>query len=308
LILNFDQTFADLTYNSKKLELASRIAQNREKRIQLQKELKEYQRIEKTGKKSFEDPQKRQEILKIQETIEMESKLTIQLEEQVKGIQENLKEHDKQIINLSNMIQKNKEEKQLGSFDSNLFIESRSLQLQEKEEQLSKLLKTKEQKIYELKDEIERIKEEIQKSTQEKNIIKLVENWKNGQTPDESDLQKTAYQLFKTAADMYNDAKQSIDAEILDAYYRQIRISLLSAIDCVYILVTNSLERFKLIDYFEKIDELFAKKIVVNPIMIEKLDNLVQKIEDGVEISPNLRFRDDVFEYLEKNLRSLKIL
>jgi hypothetical protein len=308
LILNFDQTFADLTYNSKKLELASRIAQNREKRIQLQKELKEYQRIEKTGKKSFEDPQKRQEILKIQETIEMESKLTIQLEEQVKGIQKNLKEHDKQIINLSNMIQKNKEEKQLGSFDSNLFIESRSLQLQEKEEQLSKLLKTKEQKIYELKGEIERIREEIQKSAQEKNIIKLVENWKNGEKPDESDLQKTAYQLFKTAEDMYNDAKQSIDAEILDAYYRQIRLSLLSAIDCVYILVTNSLERFKLIDYFEKIDELFAKKIVVNPIMIEKLDNLVQKIEDGVEISPNLRFRDDVFEYLEKNLRSLKIV
>jgi hypothetical protein len=107
---------------------------------------------------------------------------------------------------------------------------------------------------------------------------------------------------------MYGDAKVSFDAEILDAFYRQIRMSLLSAIDCVYILVMNSLEKYKLIDYFEKIDELFAKKVVVNPIMIEKLDNLVQKIEDGVEISPNLRFRDDVLEYLEKNLKSLKIL
>jgi hypothetical protein len=132
--LNFDQTFADLTYNTKKLELGSRIAQNREKRMQLQKELNEYQRLERTGDKSFEDPQKRQEILKIQESIEMESKLTLQLEEQVKGTQNTLKEHDKQIADLSNMIQKHKEEKQLGSFDSGLFLESRSVQLKEKEE------------------------------------------------------------------------------------------------------------------------------------------------------------------------------
>ena len=306
---SFDRSFADQTYNKNKLDLSSRIAQNREKRTQLIKELKEYKRIEKTGNKSFEDPQKRQEIFKIQETIDLESKLTYQLEEQIKGIQSSIQERDKRINDLSNTIQKNKEEKQLGSFDSNLFLESRSVQLQDREHQLENLIQSKKDKINELKSEIDKIKEEIDKKSKQASISDLIVTWKEGGSPDDTEIQKISFNHFKTSVDSYNDAKQSMDAELsLESYYRQIRTSLLSAIDCVYILVMNSLENYEVIDYFEKIDRLFAKKVVVNPIMIEKLDNLVQKYEDGVEIQPNQRFFQDVFEYLEKNLKNLKMI
>ncbi|OLS28146.1 MAG: hypothetical protein HeimC3_01080 [Candidatus Heimdallarchaeota archaeon LC_3] len=305
---SFDHSFADQTYNKNKLDLASRIAQNREKHTQLLKELKEYKRIEKTGNKSFEDPQKRQEIFNIQETIDLESKLTYQLEEQVKGNQSSIQEYDKRINNLSNTIQKNKEEKQLGSFDSNLFLESRTIQLQDREKQLEKVTQSKKEKIIELKREIDRIKDEIDKKSKQASISDLIVSWKEGGSPDDTEIQKISFTLFKTSVDSYNDARQSMDAGILEAYYRQIRTSLLAAIDCVFILVMNTLENYKVIDYFEKIDELFAKKVVVNPIMIEKLDNLVQKYEDGVEIQPNQRFFQDVFEYLDKNLKNLKMI
>ena len=153
-----------------------------------------------------------------------------------------------------------------------------------------------------------RISEDIEKQSQQKNTLTLIDNWKTGKSPDNSPLQQEAYKLFKISLSNYTDAKHSMDAEIFDAYYRQVRTSLLSAIDCVYILVMNSSENMNLIDYFEKIDQLFAKKIVVNPIMIDKLDNVVQKLEDGVEIQPNQRFFQDVFEYLEKNLANLKFI
>ena len=304
--ITFEPAFADLTYIKKKIDLSSRIANNREQRTRLKKELEEYVRIEKTGNKSWDDPVSRAAILKLQEAIKMESAFTSDLESQQQLLSNILSDTERQIRDLSEMIQRQKEEKQWGELDSSNFIETRAAQLQEQEQRLRSQIKTKEKKVHEIAREVEQIKQEIEKQAKYEGLGQLIENWALGQKPDSSSLQKAAHGLFKKAMDTYQDARSAFEGKIFQTFFIQARISLLAAIDCVFVLAyPEKMKDLELTDYVEKIDLLFAKRIVVNPTMLDSLSSITQRIQDGIEVSPNIGFKNDVMEYLTKNLRSL---
>ena len=304
----FEPAFADLSYNKKKVEMATRVAENREKRLLLEKELNEYKRIEKHGKMSLEDPSVRAEILKLQETINLETKYKTRLEEEVTNSKEKLIRLESQIKELSDLIQKRKEQEQLGSFDESLFIESRLIQLQDREKELTKIIQSKKARLEELKKEFDKISMEIAKKSLQDQLFEIIVKWKEGKKPEEDEIQKLAYNHFTKAREAYMQAKEAKDAELLPLYYQKIQESLHNAIDCVYVLTFKDTKSYPAIPYIEKVDQLFTKKIVINPVMLEKLDNLVQKQKDGIDIRPNMQFDQDIWEYLIKNLKSVRII
>ena len=305
--LSFDPNFADQTYIKRKIDLAARVALNRQARTSLREKLELYKKMEHTGEKSLlEDPKTRGEILSLQEAIKLESMLGQQLTEQLKIATNTLTDTNNRIKELSEMIQNQKELQQTNvSAD---FLKTRQIQLKERETQLENNIRQKEARAKELKKEIERLTLEKTKQLKQKEITGTIHEWRQGNSHDGSDVQKLAYDLYQHAYDTYQEAQKALELKDFTKYYILLKEALLHGIDCAYLLASKDIKTYAVIDYHLKIDALFKQKIVVNTTMLDSLVNLVKRLENGVSVEPSANFKTDVHDYVTKNLQSLKIV
>lgn len=305
--LIIDPNFADPTYIRRKIELASRVALNRQTRASLREKLELYRKMEKTGEKSLlENPKTRGEILALQEAIKLETMLGQQLTEQLKIATNTLTETNNHVKELSEMIQNQKELQQTNV--SSEFLKNRQTQLKERETLLKNAIGQKESRLKDLKKEIERLTLEKSKQLKQKEITGTIHEWNQGNSHDGSEVQKLAYDLYQHAYDAYHDAQKALELKDFTKYYILLKEALLNGIDCAYLLASKDVKTYTVIDYHLKIDTLFKQKIVVNPIMLDSIINLVNRIENGVSVEPSANFKADVFDYVVKNLKSLKIV
>ena len=300
------ESIVDDQYLKRKQSLAARVAENRAEHIRSRQELRIYQKMEKTGEKPLEDPQVQADVLRIEADLKSESELQIKIINRLEELKIIILELERKVKAKSEIIQKQK--------FGNVEIDSQAIKLQIKQN-ITKLIqdiKKKEAKLLNLKHETENHKKQMESKTRQKTLLSVVTKWQRGEvlaeTADSTLI--SAFQLYSNAAESWREARFAFDRKIMPDYFVHCWRALKEAINCYNTLISRKImtnEDLKSNDLHDQIDFLFKNKIVVSTKLLDSLQAITDRIDRGVAVTPNPRYKDDIYEFLTKNMRSLKI-
>lgn len=301
--IELDEAVVDSEFLAKKLDYSKRIANHRSERSKLRQELSVYKKVEKTGEKPLEDPKVVSEVMKLKSDINSEMELNSKLIKKFQYTDNQIEQTKIQIRDVADLIQRYKVEQA-----PQMTNESNRLHLMERKNYLSSTLNIKQKKIDDLKKDLERLKKDSETKSKQNNIIEMVIEWQQGKSVENSVDQyiQVAYQHYNAAAHDWSEARFAHDRKnLVPDFYLNSWKALNHAVDCFFILLAQTTEDIKI---QEKIDFLYLNKIIVNTKLLDSLANFVDRINHGVEVSPTPQYPDNILEFMEKNMASLKII
>ena len=301
--VELDEAVVDAEFLAKKLDYSKRIATNRSERIKLRQELSVYKKVERTGEKPLEDPKIVSEVMKLKSDVDSEMELNSKLIKRLQDIDNQIKQTKNQIRDVAELIQRYKVEQA-----PQMMNESNKIHLMERKNYLTNALTVKENKLSELKNDLERLKKDSETKSKQNDIMGKVTEWQQGGSVTESEEQYIiiANQHYQAAGQDWREARFSYDRQnIMPNFYVFSWKALNHAVDCFFVLLAQTTED---IPIQEKIDFLYRNKIIINTKLLDSLGSLVDRINHGVEVSPTPQYPDNILEFMEKNMASLKII
>ena len=135
------------------------------------------------------------------------------------------------------------------------------------------------------------------------------ENWQEGNVAEPTDPAhiQQAFVAYKTSNECWREAKFNYDRKNLmpDFYVLSLK-ALKNGIDAHYLLISQTDDDISNIPLQEKIDLLYRNKIVVNTTLLDSLVNFVDRINHNVEVTPQPNYPEKIFEFMIRNMTSLK--
>lgn len=304
--IELDESVVDSEFLTKKLEMSKRISANRSERTKLRQELAVYRKVEKTGEKPLEDPKVASEVMKLKSDVTSELELNSKLIKKLQDIDGQIGQTKNQIRDVAELIQRYKVEQ-----TPQVMNESNKLHFAERKDFLVKSIQIKEQKLAELKKDLERLQKESETKAKQTDIIDKITDWQKGVTvPDsDDDYIKIAYENYMSAGEAWREARFFYDRKkIMPDFYLQSWRALNHAIDTFFVLLSQETDDIGTIKPQEKIDFLYKNKIIVNTKLLDSLASLIDRINHGVDVSPTPQYPDNILEFMEKNMSSLKVI
>ena len=300
--LELDEAVVDTEFLTKKLELSKRISSNRSQRSKLRQELSVYKKIEKTGEKPLEDPKVVSEVMKLKSDISSEMELNSKLVKRLKELDTQTSQTKKQIRDVAELIQRYKVEQA-----PQIMNESSKMHLAERKKYLTNAIQIKNSKIAELQKDLERLKKETETKNKQNDILSKITDWQQGIPLDESlpPYVAIAHENYVAASQSWREARFAYDRKnIMPNFYLESWKALNHAVETYFVLLAQQTENIKI---QEKIDFLYRNKIIVNTKLLDSLGSLVDRINHGVDVSPTPQYPENILEFIEKNMASLKI-
>lgn len=301
--LELDEAVVDSEFLTKKLELSKRISTNRSQRTKLRQELQVYKKIERTGEKPLEDPKIVSEVMNLKSNVNSEMELNSKLIKRLSEVDTKITQTKNQIRDVAELIQRYKVEQA-----PQIMNESNRIHLAERKKYLENAIQIKTSKLAELQKDLERLKKETETRNKQNDILNKIIEWQQGKTIVESEppYVKMANEHYVAAGHDWHEARFAYDRKnIMPDFYLNSWKALNHAVDCFFILLAQTNEEIKV---QEKIDFLYRNKIIVNTKLLDSLGALVDRINHGVEVSPTAQYPENIMEFMEKNMSSLKIL
>ncbi|MHA2366422.1 MAG: hypothetical protein ACXAC7_20865 [Candidatus Hodarchaeales archaeon] len=303
---DINESIIDDEFLNRKLDLSTRIAGNRGKRIRFRQELSEYQQLEKTGKKPLEDPQIQTEVLRLEVYFNTETELNNNLTKRLNELTSRTQEVQMKFQEVSALIQKQKVQ------GLEIDVETEKIRLEERKNQLSKDKKVKEAKILNIEHDVKRLRKEIEGRQAQQKLVSLVSSWQQGESPPENSKPYLvmAYQFFSNATESWREARFAYDRNTMPDFFIYCWEALKHSINCYTILISQTVmndEEIMKDDLQDKVNLLFQNKVVVSTKFIDGLRGLTEKIDHGVAVTPKASYKDEVLDFLTKNMNSLKI-
>lgn len=301
----FDESILDEEYIQRKVTLATRVAKNRAERMRLRQELAAYEQLEKTGERPMEDPTIRTAVLHLESNLTSEMARQEKLTSRHQELGQMIAEANAQIRNIANLIQKQKEDQ-----PPQIMLEAQRLHLQERKQQLEATVKAKKARLEGMKEELAKLQKSQAAKDQQEAVVSYVTAWWNGETLAEGaePFLQEAHQLYKSASQAWQEARYARDQQELGDFYVQSWKGLMAAVDMYCLLINHAKgEQVDPTTLEEKVKVLYDNKIVVGTQLLTKLQAVAEKVESGDleavgEINP-----DETYEFLLKNMTSLKI-
>jgi len=308
-VKSINESIIDDEYLDRKKSLANRVAENRAKRIRFRQEFVEYKKIKETGRSNLDpDPQVNAMVLRIEADLKSENELQEKVNHRLHKLDLKKIELQQQFQELGEFIQKHKVS------GTQITTETQKLQLQQSKDKLNNEIKIKEAKKINLKAELKKLTASIEIRTRQDALISIVANWQQGDNPSDTAESKLliAFQYYSDARESWREARFAFDRmpEFMPEFFVHCWKALKNAVNCYYVLIKNESiadEELFSNDLHDRIDLLFKNKIIVSTTLIESLKSLSDRIDRGVAVKPNPRYKDEVIEFLTKNMGSLKI-
>jgi hypothetical protein len=304
--IELDESVVDTEFLAKKLDYSKRIATNRSQRSKLRQELSVYKKVEKTGEKPLEDPKITSEVMNLKSNVNSEMELNGKLIKRLQEVNGQINQTKIQIRDVADLIQRYKVEQA-----PQIMNESNKMHLQDRKKFLKNSIQIKENKLSELKQDLERLKKDSETKSKQNTVISKISEWQTGISisNSESPLIIFAHQTYLSAGEAWREARFAYDRKnIMPNFYLQSWKALNHAVDSFFILLTQKTEDLNEIKIQEKIDLLYKNKIIVNTKLLDSLAALVDRINHGVEVSPTAQYPENILEFMEKNMISLKVI
>ena len=306
-VKSINESIIDDEYLERKKNLAIRVAENRAKRMRFRQELVEYKKIKETGSSTLEsDPQTNAAVLRIEADLNSETELQEKVDQRLQKLNLKKIELQQQFQEFGELIQKHKVS------GTQINTETQKIRLQQSKDKLNNEINIKEAKKINLSAELKKLTASMKIRTRQDALISIVTNWQQGDNPSETAESKLliAFQYYSDARESWREARFAFDRKIMPEFFVHCWKALKYAVNCYYILIKDeSIKDEELFsnDLHDRIDLLFKNKIIVSTTLVESLKSLSDRIDRGVAVKPNPRYKDDVLEFLTKNMGSLKI-
>jgi len=302
----FDESYADTEYLNRKLDLSKRISDNRGLRVKLRQELSAYKKVEKTGEKPMDDPKIVTEVLKLKSDVASEIELNSKLMSKIKELEKQSLHVKKEIKEISDLIQRYKVEQA-----PQIMVESNKLHLLERKDFLINSFSNKEKRLLDLQKDLDRVKKDFEVKNKQNSLLDQVSSWQEGAqiSDSESNYIKIAFSSYHSAGKYWREAKFAYDRKsIMPDFYQLSWKALNHAVDAYYLLITQKEADLTQIHIQEKIDLLYNNKIIVSTKLLDSMISFIDRINHGVEVSPTPQYPENVMEFIQKNMASLKII
>lgn len=303
--IELDESVVDSEFLTKKLDMSKRISSNRSQRTKLRQELSVYKKVEKTGEKPLEDPKIAQLVINLKSDINSEMELNSKLIKRLQETDNQIEQTKSQIRDVADLIQRYKVEQ-----TPQVTNESNKLHLAERKDFLAKAITVKEQKLLGLQKDLERLEKESETKSKQNDILERVSEWQQGKNVDDSEelYIRIANENYITASEAWHEARFAYDRkQYMPDFYLQSWRALNHAVEAYVILLAKETNDPNQVKIHEKIDYLYRNKIIINTKLLDSLGALVDRINHGVEASPAPQYPENILEFMQKNMASLKI-
>lgn len=302
---DIDERVVDDEYLKRKHDMAKRIAELRGQRTKLRQELTAYKKYQKTGEKPIDDPKLLAKVMNLSSDLGSETELNVNLSNRSTIVDTDIIKVKTQIQNVSDLIQRYKVENA-----PELVLNSGLSHLNERKKNLMDSLKSKKAKMIELEDDLKRLTKDSDIKNKQNAIILQISEWQQGKTTNLDDplYIQQAFQSYITSTEAWREARFNYDRKtIMPNFYLFSWKALMNGINAHYMLISQN-DEVESVELQERIDLLYKNKIVVNTTLLDSLKAFVDRINHSVEVSPTPQYPENIFEFMEKNMSSLRAI